>query len=81
MRVHKHQEIAMKTGTKTTLILSTFAVLSVAATAAYAQNYVTYSSAYGNATASTVAPVDGRISASDLGYQGISRQRRLHAGR
>jgi hypothetical protein len=51
-------------------------VLSVVSTASFAQNFVLYPSAYGNAdaTAATVPPVDGGITASDWGYQGASRQ-------
>jgi hypothetical protein len=73
----------MKTETKMALILSTLAVLSVVPTASFAQNFVTYPSAYGNAdaTAATVPPVNGGITASDWGYQGASRQHRARTDR
>ena len=41
----------MKTEIKMTLILSTLAVLGVVSTASFAQDFVTYSSAYGSALA------------------------------
>jgi hypothetical protein len=73
----------MKTETKMTLILSTLAVLSVVSTASFAQDFVTYSSAYGNANATvpTVDPVDGSIGASERGYQSGPRQHRARTGR
>jgi hypothetical protein len=74
----------MKTETKMALILSTLAVLSVVPTVSFAQNFVTYPSAYGNAdaTAATVPPVDGGgITAPDWGYQGASRQHRARTDR
>ena len=73
----------MKTGTKMTLILSTLAVLCVVSTASFAQDFVTYSSAYGNANATvpTVEPVDGSIGASDWGNQSGPRQHRSRTGR
>jgi urease alpha subunit len=73
----------IETGTKTTLILSTLAVLGVVSTVSIAQNFVTYSSAYGNANATipTVEPVDGSIGASDWGYQSGPRQHRARTGR
>jgi hypothetical protein len=72
----------MKTETKMSLILSTLAVLGVS-TASFAQDFVTYSSAYGNANATipTVEPVDGSIGASDWGHQSGPRQHRARTGR
>jgi hypothetical protein len=68
--------------TKLHLILSTLAVLSLATTASSAQNYITYSGAYGNAnaTVATVSPIDGGITASDWGYQSGPRQHRPRSG-
>jgi len=72
----------MKTGTTMALIVSTLAVLSVGSTASLAQNFVTYSSAYGKATAiDEIAPVADRITALDRGYQGAWRQYRSHTDR
>jgi hypothetical protein len=64
---------------KTALTLSTLAVLSVISTASFAQNFVTYSAAYGNAnaTVATVAPAVGRFTAADWGY--APRQHRAQA--
>jgi hypothetical protein len=73
----------MKADTKMTLILSILAVLGIVSTASFAQDFVTYSSAYGNANATvpTVDPVGGSMSASDLGYQSGPRQHRPRTGR
>jgi hypothetical protein len=68
----------MKTATKMALILSTLAVLAAAPAASSAQEFVTYSSAYGsaNATFPTAAPADGTLGAPDWGSQTIPRQHR-----
>ena len=73
----------MKTETKTILILSTLAALSVFSTASFAQDFTNYSSAYGNAnaTVATVSPADGSISTPDWGYQNGPRQHRVRVGR
>jgi hypothetical protein len=66
---------------KTTLILSTLAAtLSVVSTASFAQNFVAYSSAFGNShpTIRVVAPVVGRFAASDFAYQSVAPPERLH---
>ena len=83
MLMLKRKEIVMKTETKVTLILSTLAVVGIVSTASFAQDFVTYSSAYGNANATvpTVEPLDGSISASDWGYQSGPRQHRWRTGR
>lgn len=72
----------MKTGTKMALIASTLTVLSVGSTASFAENFVTYSSAYGKAAATdAVAPIAGGITASDRGYQSAWRQHRSQTDR
>jgi hypothetical protein len=51
-------------------------------TASFAQNFVTYSSAYGKAAAiDEMAPIADGITASDRGYQGAWRQHRSHTDR
>jgi hypothetical protein len=78
---------------KTTLILAALAAaLSVASTQSFAQNFVNYSSAYGNSHptiiartptpvgGSRVAPTAGRLTTSDFGYQAApQRPERLHS--
>ena len=70
----------METKMKTTLILSALvAAMAVASTASFAQNYVTWSSAYGNSHPTiTVAPTVGRITASDFGSATAPRMRHSH---
>jgi hypothetical protein len=71
----------METEMKTTLILSTLAAaLSMVSTASFAQNYIQWSSAFGNGhpTVTTVAPIVGRFTASDFGAQTAPRSQRLH---
>jgi hypothetical protein len=65
---------------KTTLILSTAATMLFVSTATFAQNFVAYSSAFGNShpTIRTVAPAVSRFTASDFGYQGAPRLPRTH---
>jgi hypothetical protein len=77
---------------KTTLILTAFtAVLSVASTQSFAQNFVNYPSAYGNSHPTIIAraptpvggtrvtPPVGRFTASDFGFQAAPRPERLHS--
>ena len=80
---------------KRNLILSVLGALTVASTTSFAQDSVTYSSAYGNAQRTTivtapygnahptinrVAPALSRFTASDFGFSPHGRQReRLHA--
>jgi hypothetical protein len=73
----------MKTTIMITLILPTLAALAAAPTASSAQEFVTYSSAYGsaNATSPTAAPADGNIGATDWGFQSVPRQHRARTGR
>jgi hypothetical protein len=73
----------MKTDTKMTLILLTLAALGAVSTASFAHDFVTYSSAYGNANATvpTVDPIDGSLGASNGGYQSGPRQHRPQKGR
>jgi hypothetical protein len=73
----------MEINMKTTLILSVLAAMSVASTTSFAQDYVTYSNAYGNAqrttsatapygnahpTINAVAPALSRFTASEFGF-------------
>jgi hypothetical protein len=63
---------------KTTLILSAAAAMLFAvSTASFAQNFVAYTSAFGNShpTIRTVAPAASCFTASDFGYQGAPRLR------
>jgi hypothetical protein len=66
---------------KPTLILSTLAVLSIVSSTSFAQNFVTYSSAFGNAhpTINTMAPVISRFTASDFGSQRVPQPQRVHS--
>jgi hypothetical protein len=73
----------MKTATKMALLLPALAVLAAAPTASSAQEFVTYSSAYGsaNATSPTAAPADSNIGAADWGSQTVPRHHRARTGR
>jgi hypothetical protein len=68
----------MENNMKTALILSVLFAASVASTASLAQNYVLYSSAFGNwHTTITAAPAAGHFTAIDMGRAG-QRSRRMH---
>jgi hypothetical protein len=83
---------SMEIEMKTTLTLAALtAALSVASTQSFAQNFVNYSSAYGNSHptiiartptlvgGSKVAPTVSRFTGSDFGYQAVPRPERLHS--
>jgi hypothetical protein len=71
----------METKMKATLILSTLVTaLSVISTASFAQNYVTYSSAFGNShpTIRVATPATSRFTASDYAQHSTQQPQRLH---
>jgi hypothetical protein len=72
-----------KTETKMALILSTPGFCQLSRRRRSLKTSFSNPSAYGNAdaTAATVPPVDGGITASDWGYQGASRQDCSRTGR
>jgi hypothetical protein len=77
------KDIVMNTATKMALTLSTLAVIAATPAASSAQEFVTYSSAYGsaNATFPTAAPADGTLGALDWVSQTVPRQHRTRTGR
>src|SRR5258708_16527982 len=77
---NQRQHDEMETNMKTTLILSTLvAALSIVSTASFAQNFVNWTSAYGNSHPTiTVAPTVGRLTASDFDSASAPRMRHYH---